>query len=871
MSHSCDSCAGVSVHSVRRLVAFAGAAFAVCALASSASADVLAPFKETPVITGLTSPTAVRFAPDGRIFVAEQSGLLKVFSGLGDSTPDIAVDLRNEVMNNWDRGFLGLAIDPQFPAAGHDYVYVLYTVDAPPGQNPPIWNDACADQTTLGCVTRGRLSRIEIGPNNAQIGLEHILIDDRWCFQFVTHSIGDLHFGPEGALYVSAGEGASFTYSDYGQNAGNPCADPPNEGGALRSQDILTQGDPQSWDGALLRLDVSGPTAVPWPTNARVGVGSTDDDAIIAHGFRNPFRFTIHPPSGPQAGEVWVGDVGDITWEEINRIPSPNGPLLNFGWPCYEGGSGVSTHHPGFDGANLPICEGLYAGTIPSLVTPSFYAYNHNAQVIPGEQCGGLGGGSITGIVFYGTGTYPAEYQNALFFQDYSRRCMWAMLPDAPGGLPNPANRRAIVWGGDGSVDLQVGPGGDLYYAQLGAGQITRLQYFATNTPPTAALQATPTSGPSPLSVAFDASGSTDTDPGDSLTYAWDLNGDGVFGDTPDADPRFAHVTYSKAAQVNVSVQVTDSHGASSTATQLLTVANSPPVATILTPADTLLWRVGDEIFFSGQADDPEDGVLPPSALSWQTILHHCTAAFDCHSHLVQSYVGVDHGSFIAPDHPYPSYLEIQLSATDFGSGWFNTAWSARRRVTFDNSAQSTNLDGFPVLVKLDASHVDYQKTQNAGQDLRFVDADGTLLPHQIESWDETGTSYVWVRVPRIDAGSSTDSIDMYYGNPTAPDGQNPAAVWDSTYAGVWHLGASVADSTSHANNGVNNGSVLAPGQIGSARSFNGTSWIAVATSPSLELGSTATLEAWVKLSNPGVNDATRILDKKPWWSDPQG
>jgi cysteine-rich repeat protein len=838
--------------------------------AERAVADTLGSFQETTVFSGLESPTAIRFAPDGRIFVAEKGGRLKVFNGLGDSTPDIAADLSTAVYNNWDRGLLGLAIDPQFPAPGHDYVYVLYSVDAPPGGTPPVYNDACADQTGTGCLTRGRLSRLRIGPNNTTIGSEQILIDNRWCFQYPSHSIGDLHFGPEGALYLSAGEGASFLYTDYGQQ-GNPCSDPANQGGSLRSQDILTQADPQSWDGTLVRLDVSGPTAVPWPTNATVGGSTSDDDAIIAHGMRNPFRFTIHPGPGPQTGELWIGDVGSSLWEELDRMSSPNGPLLNFGWPCFEGGSGTSLRLGAFDDVNLPLCEGLYNGSIPSVITPPFYAYQHTAQVVSGESCS-MDGSSVSGLAFYQGASYPAEYQNALFFEDYTRNCVWAMLPDTPGGIPNPANRRTIIWNTSGPVDATVGPGGDLFFAKLDSGEITRLQYFVANAPPVAVLTATPTSGPGPLAVACDASGSHDADPGDTLSYAWDLNGDGTFGDTPDADPRFAHATYSQPGSIIVSVRVTDSHAASSIASQTITVANSPPVATILTPASTLTYRVGDQISFSGRADDPDEGQLPPSALSWQTVLHHCVTLTDCHAHGIQTFSGVDHGSFVAPDHEYPSYLEIQLTAKDSGfSGWLSPAWSSRRRIGFLNASQNEDLLGFPVLIKLDSTKIDYSKTQDAGQDLRFVDLNGAVLPHQIDRWDETGTSYVWVRVPKVDAASTTDAILMYYGNATAPDGQSPSAVWDSTYSGVWHLGTSVTDSSSFANNGVNNGTTVVPGFIGSARNFNGASWIRVATAPSLELVSAATFEGWVEIADPALDEFMRILDKKADWAGPSG
>ena len=80
------------------------------------------------VLSGLTSPTAVRFSPDGRVFVAEKSGLIKVFDSLADTTPTIFADLRHEVDDYWDRGLLGMTLDPSFPA--DPYVYVLYAFDA---------------------------------------------------------------------------------------------------------------------------------------------------------------------------------------------------------------------------------------------------------------------------------------------------------------------------------------------------------------------------------------------------------------------------------------------------------------------------------------------------------------------------------------------------------------------------------------------------------------------------------------------------------------------------------------------------------------------------------------------------------------------
>jgi hypothetical protein len=116
---------------------------------------------------------------------------------------------------------------------------------------------------------------------------------------------------------------------------------------------------------------------------------------------------------------------------------------------------------------------------------------------------------------------------------------------------------------------------------------------------------------------------------------------------------------------VTAVLRVTDSRGASATATVTITAGNTPPSVTMSSPAAGTTWKVGDVISFAGTATDSQDGTLPASALSWQLIMQHCPS--NCHQHPVQSYAGVSSGSLVAPDHEYPSYLELRLTATDSG------------------------------------------------------------------------------------------------------------------------------------------------------------------------------------------------------------
>ena len=205
----------------------------------AAGTTLPAGFTESVALSGLDTPTAIEFANNGRVFVAEKSGIIKTYSSISDTTPTQVADLTTQVHNYWDRGLLGLAVDPAY--ATNPFIYVFYARDAEPGGTPPRWgtpgvaDDDCPDPpggTTDGCVVSGRISRIPVTGETG--GAEQPLVTD-WCFQYPSHSGGGLEFGADGYLYYSSGDGAGWSFVDYGQRGDpvNPCNDP---GGANRSR-----------------------------------------------------------------------------------------------------------------------------------------------------------------------------------------------------------------------------------------------------------------------------------------------------------------------------------------------------------------------------------------------------------------------------------------------------------------------------------------------------------------------------------------------------------------------------------------------------------------------------------------------------------
>jgi glucose/arabinose dehydrogenase len=227
-------------------------------------------------ITGLSSATAIAQAPDGRLFVAQQGGALRVVKSaslLAAPFITLAVD------PNGERGLIGVTLHPQFASNG--YVYLYYT-------------------TTEG-GTHNRISRFTANPANTDVALansEQRIADLPALSSATNHNGGAMHFGLDGKLYVAVGDNAN---SAKAPNLADPF-------------------------GKLLRFNDDG--SIP-TDNPFYAAPATLVDAIWAYGLRNPFTFAVQPGSG----RIHINDVGEGTWEEINL----GTPGANYGWPATDG------------------------------------------------------------------------------------------------------------------------------------------------------------------------------------------------------------------------------------------------------------------------------------------------------------------------------------------------------------------------------------------------------------------------------------------------------------------------------------------------------------------------------------------------------
>ena len=399
-------------------------------------------FEEEVVFSGLTEPTTVQFAGDGRVFVAEKSGLVKVFDDLDDSTPTVFADLRTQVHNFWDRGLLGLALDPDFPV--EPYVYVLYTYDldlSDPGRlprwgTPGVTADGCPDPpgaTDDGCVVSGRLSRLE-ALGDVMTGPEQVLIEDAWCQQYPSHTVGSLGVrhrrlalcqrrrrGQLRLRGLRAERLSDRIPPGTHRRLGGAQTPPTAEGGALRSQDLRTGSDPTALNGK------HSPCR---PRHWRRAAGQSRDrrrqrEADRRRRAQEPVQ--VADPARAPTSSGSATSVGSVGGDQQGGR-SPRGPdrelrLAVLPGRCWPGRRRRARPGPG---------EDLYD---EDTVSSPHFAYSHANKVVAGESCP-PGTSAISGLAFYEGGVYPAADHGALFFADHARRCIWAMQ-EGPAGDPD--------------------------------------------------------------------------------------------------------------------------------------------------------------------------------------------------------------------------------------------------------------------------------------------------------------------------------------------------------------------------------------------------------------------------------------------------
>jgi len=338
-------------------------------------------FQLVEVATGFNRPLYVTGAGDGsgRLFVVEQYGAIRIFAdGKVLEQPFLNIEARLTSRGN-EQGLLGLAFHPNY--ADNGYFYVNYS--------------AANDGDTI--VARYSVSADD--PNVADPASEVILL--RVDQPFENHNGGHLLFGPDGYLYIGMGDGGS---------QGDPF------GNGQNTHALLAK---------LLRIDVDGGEPYGIPADNPFADGVSGAPEVWAYGLRNPWRFTFDR----ETGDLYVGDVGQNTYEEVNFVPAGVSGV-NFGWNIYEG------LHP-YSGQALPA----------NAVLP-FAEYAHNE------------GSSVTGGYVY-RGSLVPELHGIYLYADFSSGRLWYAYRDAAGAwqhdiLMRGTNQAISSFGEDDDGELYI-------------------------------------------------------------------------------------------------------------------------------------------------------------------------------------------------------------------------------------------------------------------------------------------------------------------------------------------------------------------------------------------------------------------------------
>lgn len=645
-------------------------------------------------VGGTYSANAMAFVPgEPLVAVAYKEGRVGLFGTDGTAHGQV-LDIADHVNSRGDRGLTGIAFHPEFDRAtpGSRLLYLWYVWDAPQlrddaegrrlsrlttveltpvvrdlgdgvqvdsyavvpgseqvlrgaaGMADPANPTAAELEDAIGsdpeCETAGGACYpqclADADPGNDAACQPIAACDDgadgylEDCFaaDYTLHNAGTIRFGPDGALYVGHGDGASALGADVR---------------AVRALDL------DSLNGKVLRIDPT--TGLGLPDNPfATGDLAANRSAVVSAGFRNPFRFSVHP----DRQQVMVGEVGWSAWEEVNT-----GWGTIHGWPCLEGDSAGNRPQPSYVSAVPDPCQDI--ADDPSGMTPPLHAYPH--EVVDGQA---QGAAAIGGDWYLGDG-WPRPYQGAWFFNDLdSGRLLY--LPaerdqsDAPVG--NTGNAQTFATGLGFVVDTQLGPDGELWLMELAsaespAGRLMRIRFVGDNPDRSPVISRVPdqrsglggrvslrvqASDPDGLPVTFSA------DPAHPLPPGVAISTDGLITGAPTTPGTY-----------DVTIVASDGAEEASTTFRWVVDSNAAPRATILTPSAQDTFAIGDMVSMTGEATDAEDGTLTGASLEWDVEIRHAD-----HVHPdEQTGTGTQLAPFWIADHGEDWYLVGCLRATD--------------------------------------------------------------------------------------------------------------------------------------------------------------------------------------------------------------
>jgi glucose/arabinose dehydrogenase len=564
-------------------------------------------------VTQWSNPVSMGFDTDGRMYVAERAGKVYKYE---NQQKTLLLDITEEVANYGDIGLLGMVLDPLFVQNG--YLYLYYAVDHHYLINygTPAYNANTTDQTATICrVTRYTVATAN-GFNTIVTGSRYILIGETKSTGIpmtgFLHAGGDLAFAEDGSLIISTGDGVGGA---------------PFESAAL-AEGIITQDEynadgqwrcqmQNSLNGKILRINPATGDGLASNPYYNSSSPRSPVSRIWAKGFRNPFRFTIKPHSGSHniaegnPGILYVGDVGLDNKEEINIVTSAG---QNFGWPRYEGVSNIYKSNPTYNNMThkIPTIEWGRSGT-----NAIFTINNIATDVTSLPQFQNFNGGCAIGGIFYEGEYYPESYHHSYFFSDLNSNWVKNFKFD---NSESPTLQNNFHGDLRNIVKYVYNPINESIYYVSFDNKIARIAYSSNvNLPPVARFTQSDSYGASPLQVVFDAGASYDPE-NLPLSFQWNF-GDGSIATGSNPSHSFTAVgmdTYT------VTLTVTDVVGNTASATNLVSLNNTPPhiINTGIDAMNKFDANTNTNLTLTAQVNDNEQ-ISSSLSYLWQVNFNH--------------------------------------------------------------------------------------------------------------------------------------------------------------------------------------------------------------------------------------------------------